>query len=69
MHSIQNMLIQYVNTRNIPGKNKNKYWYTKYIRVHRIIKNLLAHGNTYTTIIAPNTRIHDTQNLDTRVKL
>ena len=30
---------------------------------------LLIHENTYTTIIAANTRIHDTRNFDTRVKL
>ena len=43
----------YVNTRNIL----------------RIIKNILIHENTYTTIIAANTRIHDTRNINTRVKL
>ena len=42
-------------------KNKIIYIDTrKYI--HEKIKNLLIHENTYTNIIASNTRIHDTRN-------
>ena len=36
--------------------------------IHKKYKTLLIHENTYTTIIAANPRIHDTRNIDTRVK-
>ena len=41
------------NTRNIPRK----------IKIY-----ILIHENAYTTIIAANTRIHDTRNFDARAK-
>ena len=76
MHSIQNMLYvnTWKNTRNIPrkikiytdtrrkciyGKIKTIISTRKYIH-EKIKKTLLIHENTYTTIIAANTRIHNT---------
>ena len=46
-----------------------KCFYINIQNIIRIIKNILIHKNTYRTIIAANTRIHDTQNINTRVKL
>ena len=37
--------------------------------MHEKIKQFIGTRKTYPTIIAANTRIHDTQNFDTRVKL
>ena len=58
----------YIYTKIHTRKNKTIYWYTK-IHIQKIKTTLLIHENTYTTIIAANTRIHDTQNFNTRVKL
>ena len=77
LHSIQNMLtlIHEKNTRNkfrkikiyidtrkyIHGKIKKFIGTRKYIH-EKIKQTLLIHENTYTIIIAANTRIHDTRN-------
>ena len=65
LYCIQYKIFFYVNARNIRRK-------IRYILIYentRNNKNLLIHENTYTTIIAANTCIHDIQNFNTQVKL